>query len=462
MSALLSLSQKPIVSWKGKSFQQIASSIKKNTNTSEALSSASRAQPMKHYRRELILSDTPNTPNQRISMSVDNVNAPGTTIVNSSSTTCYGTDCVAGIALNLDINRTEILSERPCYPSYTQTPNTGDDPSSDFSQAAFARRRVRSSGVISRKTRPGTTNDMYKTSNAQYLESRGLTFKQNQYNYVKEGNKSAIPGDVMSMNNIYVGNNMSNYPKLYISGSKNNNYFQYEWIDESVNTITFDDDYYDASEFTAFIQKKMSANGHYYTSNTDGTTLYLIEMYYDSYNERFTINCKVTSTTIHSGYTAASGSIPSTDTVPCVIIPSTNFQKVVGVSSGNYPSVLVENQSATYSSNQTVYGSGAQIRPAYKPIYYKPNNINYAQQGGVSSSDRISRLRYNTITTAGSTFRSAFGSQTASAYAYSVSPTGTLNSLKQKMGYPNARVPVINKYTDEICCEDKCRVRIGR
>lgn len=460
MSALLSLSQKPTVSWKGKTFQQIASSIKKNTNTAEGTYFASRAQPLKHYRRELVLSDTPNTYNQRISMSVDNVNAPGSTIVNSA--TCYGTDCVNGIALNIDMNRTEILSERPCYPSSTQTPNTGDDPSSDFSQAAFARRRVRSSGVISRKTRPGTTNDMYKTSNAQYLESRGLTFKQNQYNYVKEGNRSAIPGDVMSMNNIYVGNNMSNYPKLYITGAKNNNYFQYEWIDKTINTITFDEDYYGADEFTIFIKNKMFSNGHYYTSNTDGSILYLIEMYYDSYNERFTINCKVTSTTIHSGYTSATGSIPTKNTVPCVIIPNTNFQKVVGVSYGNYPSVLVDNQNATYSSNQIVYGSGAQIRPAYKPIYYKPNNINYAQQGGVSSGDRISRLRYNTITTAGSTFRTAFGSQTASAYAYSVSPTSTLNSLKQKIGYPNKKVPIINKYTDTICCNDKSNIRIGR
>jgi len=460
MSALLSLSQKPTVSWKGKTFQQIASSIKKNTNTAEGTYFASRAQPIKHYRRELVLSDTPSTSNQRISMSVDNVNAPGTTIVNSS--TCYGTDCVAGIALNLDMNLTEILSERPCYPSSTQTPNTGDDPSSDFSQAAFARRRVRSSGVISRKTRPGTTNDMYKTSNAQYLESRGLTFKQNQYNYVKEGNRSVIPGDVMSMNNIYVGNNMSNYPKLYITGAKNNDYFQYEWINKTVHTITFDEDYYGADEFTDFIKKKMVSRGHYYKSKTDGSILYLIEMYYDSYNERFTINCKVTSTTIHSGYTAATGSIPTKNTVPCVIIPGTNFQKVVGLTYGNYPSVLVTNQNATYSSNQTFYGSGALIRPAYKPIYYKPNNINYSQQGGVSSGDRISRLRYNTITTAGSTFRSAFGSQTASAYAYSVSPTSTLNSLKQKMGYPNTQIPVINKYTDEICCADKCNVRIGR
>lgn len=461
MSAVLSLSQKPVISWKGKTFQQITSSIKKNTNTAEGTYFASRAQPLKHYRRELILSDTPNISNQRISISVDNVNAPGTTIVNSA--TCYGTDCVNGIALNMDMKLTEIMSERPCYPSSDQTPNTGDDPSSDFSQAAFARRRVRSSGVISRKTRPGTTNDMYKTSNAQYLESRGLTFKQNQYNYVKEGNRNVIPGDVMSMNNIYVGNNMSNYPKLFISGAKGNNYFQYIWTNGTTYTITFDEDYYSADEFTTFIQKKMLANGHYYTSKTDGSIFYLIEMYYDSYNERFTINCKVTSTTLHSsGYTAGSGTIPTKNTVPCVIIPNTYFQNVVGVSAGNYPSVLVGSQNATYSVNQTVYGSGAQIRPAYKPIYYKPNNINYSQQGGVSSGDRISRLRYNTITTAGSTFRSAYGSQTASAYAYSVSPTSTLNSLKQKMGYPNTQIPVINKFTNKICCADKSNVRIGR
>jgi len=40
-------------------------------------------------------------------------------------------------------------------------------------------------------------------------------------------------------------------------------------------------------------------------------------------------------------------------------------------------------------------------------IIYKPNNTQYAVQGAVSSSSRINRLKYNTITKNGNSFRSA-------------------------------------------------------
>jgi hypothetical protein len=458
MSAILELqlSQQPRMSWKGKTVQQIVSSIKKNTDTNEAFSSAMRARPTKHYRRELVVSATSNNANRRISLSVSNLTAPGTAVINSAVST--GSTCDGGIVLTEDMKLTQSHSERPCYPSVSATLNNDD--TAGFSQAAMARRRVRSSGVISRAVRPGTTNDMYKTTNAEYLESRGLTFKQNQYNYVKEGSKTAIPGDVMSMNNIYCGYEISNYPKLLINTEKNNNWFQYEWIDSTINTITIPDGYYDAAAFTAAITAAMYANSHYYTSTTDGSVLYLIEMYYDSYKSRFNVTCKVTSSVIHDTYTSADDStIPTTDTVPNVIIAATaNFRKVVGIAAGTYPAVLVSAQNATYSADQKVYGYSPQIQPAYKPIYYKPNNREFAQQGAVSAGDRITRLRYNTITTAGSTFRTAFGAQTAAAYAYSVSATGTLNSLKQKMGYPVTQIPII-KPNGELCYTEKLAPR---
>lgn len=445
MSARLGLNQMPNVSWKGKTFSQIVSCVKKNTNTSESTESFARARPIKHYRRELAISGDGTSSSlhtsRRTSVTIDAINAPGGTLVHSA--TCGGDSCV-GIPQTVDFVLTENFSERPCHPD-----STADDFTLDFSQAANARRRVRSSsGVIKRSVRPGTTNDMYKTSNAQYLESRGLTFKQNQYNFVKEGSKSVVPGDVMSMNNIYVGAAMSNYPKLLISAAKGNNSFSYVWIDGNTYTITFDDDYYDATEFTAFVQKKMRANLTYLL-DTDGAYYYLIEMYYDSYYQRFTINCRIVTSTMVSSYSVpSSASWTLTDTtgiVPNVVI-SGEFCKVVGVSAGTYPSTLVGSQSSTYSEDQATYGYSSQIRPAYKPIYYKPNNINYAQQGGVTASERMARLKYNTITTAASSFRSAFGGQTASAYAYHVAPTGTLMTLKSKLGYPNKRVPVISKY----------------
>ena len=85
----------------------------------------------------------------------------------------------------------------------------------------------------------------------------------------------------------------------------------------------------------------------------------------------------------------------------------------------------------------------------YFPLYYKPNNSQYAQQGAVSSSSRITRLKYNTITTNAFKYQtSSLGSAVANALAY----TGPENAytLKDKIGYPKTCTPVIDKYTGNI------------
>ena len=49
---------------------------------------------------------------------------------------------------------------------------------------------------------------------------------------------------------------------------------------------------------------------------------------------------------------------------------------------------------------------------------YKPNNQQYSQQGSVSSSSRLTRLKNNTITKNGNTFKTAWGQQGANAGRY--------------------------------------------
>jgi hypothetical protein len=49
---------------------------------------------------------------------------------------------------------------------------------------------------------------------------------------------------------------------------------------------------------------------------------------------------------------------------------------------------------------------------------YKPRNYQYATQGAVDSSSRITRLKYNTITKNGKSFQTAFGIQGANAGAF--------------------------------------------
>jgi hypothetical protein len=49
---------------------------------------------------------------------------------------------------------------------------------------------------------------------------------------------------------------------------------------------------------------------------------------------------------------------------------------------------------------------------------YKPNNQQYSQQGAVTSSSRLARLKYNTITDNGASFRTAYGAVGANAGKY--------------------------------------------
>jgi hypothetical protein len=84
----------------------------------------------------------------------------------------------------------------------------------------------------------------------------------------------------------------------------------------------------------------------------------------------------------------------------------------------------------------------------YVPIYYKPNNPQFGQQGAVSSSSLVARKRYNTITTAASSFRSAYGKQTADALAYGVNTYGY--TLKDRVGFPNIKVPSVAKFNGKL------------
>ena len=98
------------------------------------------------------------------------------------------------------------------------------------------------------------------------------------------------------------------------------------------------------------------------------------------------------------------------------------------------PSNSAEN---VYASNTIQYCGSEQ----YVPVYYKPSNSKFANQGAVESSSRLVRLKYDTITDAGSKLRHAYGSQTANALSYGGPETGY--TIKDKMGYPNKCTPVV-------------------
>jgi hypothetical protein len=106
-----------------------------------------------------------------------------------------------------------------------------------------------------------------------------------------------------------------------------------------------------------------------------------------------------------------------------------------------------------YASNTVAHcyaANGNPLTSAYVPVYYKPSNSKFAQQGGVSASSNIQRKKYDTITDAGSKLQSTFGKETANALAYSTTDS-SLYSLKQKVGFPNKQTPIFKKVTGELC-----------
>lgn len=187
MLSRLNQNERPRTFWKGKTFNQIVSSVRKNTDDGEATALMFRARPIKGYRREIA---TKSAGNWRAAATVGQMmDMPAATIVNSAVTDCGA----GGLAAVVDFNQTTNQSERPC----------GDQNSADTvtNAAINARRRVRSAGMNPNKY--NGVDSVYKSSYAQYNVARVKTFQQNQYNYLKEGEKTATPGDNLSMNNVY-------------------------------------------------------------------------------------------------------------------------------------------------------------------------------------------------------------------------------------------------------------------
>lgn len=92
-----------------------------------------------------------------------------------------------------------------------------------------------------------------------------------------------------------------------------------------------------------------------------------------------------------------------------------------------------------YASN-TIQYCGENTATEYVPVYYKPNNSKFAQQGGVDAGSRLLRLKYDTITDGGNSMREAYGVNTANALAYGNPANGY--TIKDKVGYPIHCTPV--------------------
>ena len=432
------------------------------------------APPLKHYRREIANTNTCNT---RANVSVDVFFQPGGTIDNTASS--VPPTYVA------EFNLTENNTERP----------VGNCDTVACSKSADAKRRVRSSGNIKRKFT--ASNDTYYTSNNEYLTSRNRTVKQNEVFSIRYGNPTYKPGSPNSIPNIYTPNGINHCAKASFQGFSSSPLFQYQWLDATVYNFTIADGNYDIGELNSLFQTVLVARGHYYTDTMNGGKVFLFNFAYDTLSDKVQLQCFATNrSTIHppSRYTRGSTSweIPDDTIVPVIRILNNVFQTILGIPTANYPpadisgnSVGQRNQtqpatrlSGYESSQYNVYGSGGApyvsvyptrtvgnqfvsgtvnptIGTPYVPLYYKPSNSKFASQGGVDSSARLTRLKYDTVTNSANTFMTAYGKQTANALAYGVQAPGY--TIKDKVGYPALKTPTVNRGSVVACESGKLR-----
>ena len=472
MSARLNMDAQRNNSWKGQTFNQIVAGLKMNTNTFSAKSSFFLPPPIKHYRREISTCPT------RTSIVGDSFLQPGGVVTNTKSVSA-----ASNSKYSIDFNLTTNETERP----------TGLCDRISCSKSADAKRRVRSSGNVSRKF--NASNDTYYTSSNEYMISRNRTVKQNEFNFIRYGDPNYIPGSRESIPNVYSPGGINHCAKVFIGGYSDigNPLFRYQWLDGVVYNFTIADGNYDLDELNTQFKNLLIANKHHYNDSYNASRVFLFNFVYNTLSDKVQIQCFATNnTTIHTTprYTIPAGATwvsPDYTIVPVIQVLNNDFQSVLGIPVGNYPAADISGNTAGLKNQRqprtntneanNIYGTllpanraslydiaypnsmeGNQfktgsVKPGigtpYVPLYYKPSNSKFAKQGGVDSSSRLARLKYDIITNSANTYMTAYGKQTANALAYGV--PGPSYSIKEKIGYSNCRTPVV-KANQVIAC----------
>jgi len=113
-------------------------------------------------------------------------------------------------------------------------------------------------------------------------------------------------------------------------------------------------------------------------------------------------------------------------------------QSIQEIAGNTYDSPYIVNNSTEFNTNDCTnpYQTGRQCS---NNTIYKPSNAQYAVQGAVDNGTRLAKLKYDTITKNGASFRSAFGEAAANAGKYQGNYDGnTSYFLKSKYNPPLA------------------------
>jgi len=447
----------PLFPWKGKTFAQVTSFLQRNKNTNTSVANTLLPNPVtRQYRREIASTPTrdPTNCNQRVSVRIDELNRPGGSLVLPLNTLTPGIPGVVDPLIPNDTTHMSIACE---------TCNTNADncltSSSNASNVCFtdetnARRRCRSAGMVKRQYKVANNNDnAYFTDSKQYLTSRNRLFSQNQYNYLRTGSSVTVPGTPLALNNTYSANGLSHCKQYTISNVQGNNQFGYTWNDGSstfTQTITIPDGSYTIESFNANIMQQMMYYGYYYQSNNNGTIHFLINFTYDTLLGRVIL--QLSSPGLYpvglgiNKYSAGSGIGTGTFT-PQVQFLNNGLPEALGFLYGT----TLPNTPQTDSYEKTAPNAPL-LLPSYVSVIYKPSNPRFAQQGGVSSSTYAARIKWETVNTAAAaTGQPNFGQEVANELAYGTPFVGY--TIKDKVGFPNTKAPVIKPSGELRSCQ---------
>lgn len=429
-------------SWKGRTLYQVVASIQKNLNNAPRLSVSQlrKPLPLSIYRREIhnVNGQTmPKNCNARISVKISDFDRPGNNIVSETQQSFTN-----GLVNTLDINPTTLSAENgacnnaiACFLSPQQN----------------ARKRCRSAGMIPRKFNINRGNDTYASSTQQYLTSRNMTIKQNEYVYIRKGSSGLVPGPGLAASNIYSPGGLSHCYQPQISVANNNNTFSYVWADGATYTATIPDGQYGVELLNQAFQTIQIQNKTYLIG-PNSSRIFLMNISYDTNTQSVILYAGVTNS--GTGYTEPIGAtwlvanFPATNPTPVAnpytsgatyyIVPQyTLFSNLIGFAAGTYFGGI--NESAFLPD----------ISPNYVALYYKPNNPGFGVQGAVESSTRMLQLKYNTVTNGAGGVRSAYGDATANALAYGVSEQAY--TAKTQVGDKPLQTPIINPRTGQLC-----------
>ena len=213
---------------------------------------------------------------------------------------------------------------------------------------------------------------------------------------------------------------------------------------------------YSIDDFNNILNSTMLENLHYMITLSTNTPFFFLKFSYNGNLDRIVLTSTSMSTSIFlPGLTynypdrqSANWIVPSSSDPfnPRVILTADEiFKSGLGFSAGTYPS------RGDNDRDQIILGQiSPTLKTNYLPIYYKPNNPEFACQGAVSGSSFIARKKYNAITNAANKLRTTYGIQSGNALAYGVPGPGY--TLKDRIGFPIIKTPVTTKNNDIKFC----------